>query len=177
MTPVDLKIHENQDQSEIPFSCTQCASTLANPADMKINENQNQNEKPFSCSLCNSKSVNMMIWRCIISRTKIKTHSAALNGTLNLQIWGSEVTWKSGPNWKTFQLLQLHQKENPFSCTQCASKFMHPVDLKIHENQDQSEKPFSCTECASTLCKSCWSEDKWTSDPKWKTIQRLLIQL
>ena len=43
-----------------------------------------------------------------------------------------------------------HQKENPFSCTQCASKFMTPVDLKIHENQDQSEKPFSCTQCAST---------------------------
>ena len=62
-----------------------------------------------------------MIWRYMISRTKIKTHSADLNGTLNLQIWGSEVTWKSRPNWKTFQLLQLHQKENPFSCTQCAN--------------------------------------------------------
>ena len=39
----------------------------------------------------------------------------------------------------------------PLICTQCASKFMTPVDLKIHENQDQSEKPFCCTHCASIL--------------------------
>ena len=30
----------------------------------------------------------------------MKTHSAALHGTLNPRIWGSEDTWKSGPKWK-----------------------------------------------------------------------------
>ena len=118
-----------------------------------------------------------MIWRYMISRTKIKTHSADLNGTLNMQIWGSEVTWKPRPNWKNFQLLQLHQKENPFNCAQCASKFMHPVDVKIHENEDQSEKPSCCNQCASTFCKSYWSEDAWKSEPKRKTVQLLLMLL
>ena len=49
------------------------------------------------CTNPNSKSTNLMIWRYMIRRTEIKTHSAAINGTLNLQIWGSEDTWKSGP--------------------------------------------------------------------------------
>ena len=39
--------------------------------------------------------------------------------------------------------------KKPFSCTQCASKFANPVDLRIHKNQDQNEKPFSCSQCDS----------------------------
>ena len=39
-----MKIYENQNQSEKPFSCTQCASKFTNPADMKMHENQNQHK-------------------------------------------------------------------------------------------------------------------------------------
>ena len=35
-----------------------------------------------------------------------------------------------------------YQKEKPFSCTQCASKFVNPNFMKIHKNQHQNEKTF-----------------------------------
>ena len=44
--PAYLKMLENQDQNEEPFSCTQCASKFTNPADLRINENQDQHKKP-----------------------------------------------------------------------------------------------------------------------------------
>ena len=59
--PADLKTHENQDQNEKPFSCTQCHMNLTNPANLRINENQDRHRKPFSCSQCNSKSANLLI--------------------------------------------------------------------------------------------------------------------
>ena len=46
--PADLKIHENQDQNEISFTCIQCASKFTNPANLKIHENKDQHENPFS---------------------------------------------------------------------------------------------------------------------------------
>ena len=33
--PADLKTHENQDQNEKPFSCTQCHMNLTNPTDIE----------------------------------------------------------------------------------------------------------------------------------------------
>ena len=41
----DLKIQENQDQYENPFSCSSWYSKSAN---LKVHENQDQNEKPFN---------------------------------------------------------------------------------------------------------------------------------
>ena len=45
--------------------------------------------KHFSCSKCKSKSANSLIWRYMTIRTNMKTHSAALHGTLsaNWLIW------------------------------------------------------------------------------------------
>ena len=78
----------------------------------------------------------------------MKTHSAAFDGTLNLGIWKSEDE-------------NQDQSEKPFSCTQGASKFTNPADLKMHENQTRHKTALNAT----LNPQRCWSEDTWKSGP------------
>ena len=71
--------------------------------DLKVHENQ---DKMITHSAALNGTINLRIWRYMKFRTKMKTHSAALNP----QIWGSEDTWKSRPKWKTIQLLLMWLK-------------------------------------------------------------------
>ena len=139
-----------------------------------------------------------MIWRYIKIRTNMKTYSAALHGTLNPWIWGSEDTWKSRPKWKTIQLLLMWLqiwkscwskdtwKSGPkwkifkhikhFSCSQCNSKSAILLIwryMKIRTNM----KTYSAA-LNGTLNLQIWGpKDTWKSEPKWKTIQLLLMKL
>ena len=95
----------------------------------------------------------------------MKTYSAALNGTLNLQIWGPKDTWKSEPKWKTIQLLLMKLK----ICKSCWSKGIWKSGPKW--------KTIQLLLMWLQICKSCKSQDTWKSRPKWKTIQQLLMWL
>ena len=86
----------------------------------------------------------------------MKTYLAALNGTLNLRIWGPKDTWKSEPKWKTIQLLLMRLR----ICKSCWSKDTW--------KSAQKWKIIQVLLMKLKICKSCWFKDTWKSRPKWK---------
>ena len=98
----------------------------------------------------------MLIWRYMKIRTNMKTYSAALNGTLNLRIWGPKDTWKSEPKWKTIQLLLMRLR----ICKSCWSKDTW--------KSAQKWKTIQLLLMKLKIRESCWSKDTWKSRPKWK---------
>ena len=86
----------------------------------------------------------------------MKTHSAALDDTLNLRIWGLEDTWKSKPKWRTIHLLLMRL----WICKSCWSKDTW--------NSAQKWKTIQLLLMILKIRESCWSKDTWKSRPKWK---------
>ena len=88
----------------------------------------------------------------------MKTHSAALHGTLNLRIWGPKDTWKSEPKWKTIQLLLMRLR----IWKSCWSK--------VTWKSAQKRKIIQVLLMKLKIRQPCWSKDTWKSRPKWKSF-------
>ena len=116
------------------------------------------NMKTHSAALHGTLSANLLIWRNMKIRTNMETYSAALNGTLNLRIWGPKDTWKSEPKWKTIQLLLMRLR----IWKSCWSK--------VTWKSAQTWKIIQVLLMKLKIRESCWSKDTWKSRPKWKSF-------